>query len=548
MSGGLGQPCQPPPTATTTATGLPTTVSTTAGTQTTSYDDFGQVTTYTDATGAKTLTDRDDTLDRVEKVTWTQANGTTTLGTQTYTYLDDSTGDHRGQLATIDDSGLGVITATYHPATGQLDRPDPGRRARSDLHHRHHRGHHLDHLGQSRRRVPVGLPVLRHPRPLAQRNRRRSRRPHWSTRTYGYDAPGRLTTVQETRTEGCSTRTYALDPNSNRTATASYPAAADGTCTTATTPSTQTTLSYDNADRLLATGTATGTSYDAWGRTTTLPAALTATPSAGNATATYFANDLVRSLAQGPVTRTWTVDPGQRLAAMTSTGAGATALTNHYSDGSTDSPTWTLDTAADATTTTRRYITGLAGLLAEAATGGTTTTTMQLTGLHGDVLRTTNPTASDAPDGPSTDADEFGVVHDTNSATTPGPRYGWLGGKQRTSRHRHHRPHPYGRPPLRTGSGEVRVHRPRDRRERERVHLPGGPSRTDGSRWAALWVQKHANQCQHLRALRWRRRKVSQYRAHSSSGVGPGSASPTRSLRVTPGHVPCSFTQRPSDN
>ena len=125
------------------------------------------------------------------------------------------------------------------------------------------------------------------------------------------------------------------------------------------------------------------------------------------------------------------VGPQSQLAPAAA--ATATALVNHYGDASGDSPAWTADTASTGTVTTRRYITGFAGLLAEAATTGTTTTTtVELTGLHGDVLRTTTPGAAASPDGAGVYTDEYGQVldPDTGSVTT-GPRYGWLGGKQR---------------------------------------------------------------------------------------------------------------------
>ena len=73
-------------------------------------------------------------------------------------------------------------------------------------------------------------------------------------------------------------------------------------------------------------------------------------------------------LSQGGSIRTWALDPANRLVAMTSTGLGATALTNHYGDPGTDSPAWTVDAAADATVSTRRYVGGLAGFLAEITT------------------------------------------------------------------------------------------------------------------------------------------------------------------------------------
>jgi RHS repeat-associated protein len=191
---------------------------------------------------------------------------------------------------------------------------------------------------------------------------------------------------------------------------------------------------FDAADRLLASGSGVGVVYDAWGRTTTLPAGLTSTPVAGDASSTYYVNDLVRSLAQGGGTRTWVLDPANRLASMSTTGLGSTGLVNHYSDVSSDSPAWTSDTSLSGVVTTRRYVPGFTGLLAEVAvTGVVSSTVVELTGLHGDVLRTTTPSATLAPDGVGVWADEFGRVLDATGSLTTGPRYGWLGGKQRAT-------------------------------------------------------------------------------------------------------------------
>jgi len=53
--------------------------------------------------------------------------------------------------------------------------------------------------------------------------------------------------------------------------------------------------------------------------------------------------------------------------------------------------------------------------------------------LHGDVLRTTTPSATLAPDGVGVWTDEYGRVLDATGSLTTGPRYGWLGGKQRAT-------------------------------------------------------------------------------------------------------------------
>jgi RHS repeat-associated protein len=266
--------------------------------------------------------------------------------------------------------------------------------------------------------------------------------PGWTSRSFSYDPAGRLLTVEELAGDDAWTcRSYGWDVNSNRTSATTHPAAGDGTCTPTGAAIASQALSYDVADRLLPVGAAAGTGYDTWGRVITQPGGLTATPTAGAATVTYHVNDLVASLVQDGTTRTWTLDPAQRLATQTVEAPesppgsgqhpGSGQLVNHYSDPATDSPTWTLDTTS-GTAVTRRYVPGLVGMFAEITTTGTAaTTSVQLTGLHGDVLRTTSPTATGSPDGARITADEFGVIRDDTGTTVPGPRYGWLGGKQR---------------------------------------------------------------------------------------------------------------------
>jgi RHS repeat-associated protein len=335
------------------------------------------------------------------------------LGTQTLGY--DGASEHRGLPTAITDSGLGgAITATYdadatlttqtmpngitatrtidpsgdvtkvaYAKTGSFwfdDRQD------SNIH-----GQWRIHFG------PSGSEV------------------------YGYDPAGRLGAVWDTRNaQPCVQRSYGFDADSNRTALDSYPANAGGTCPPGTTPTT-TSYSYDAADRLQPTGTAAGLTYDAFGRTTTLPATL-----AGGTQTTigYYTTDMVASQTQGAVTRSWTLDPARRLRAAAMT--GQPTKTNHYTDTS-DAPAWIDE--GDGTRT--RYVTGLDGNLVAAVTSTGTTVTgvrYQLVGLHGDVITTTSPGAA-TPDGAFLDYNEYGSPR----GATPTARYGWLGGKQRST-------------------------------------------------------------------------------------------------------------------
>jgi len=246
-----------------------------------------------------------------------------------------------------------------------------------------------------------------------------------NAQTYAYDTAGRLTQAADTPTNGtCTTRTYSFTSNSNRASLASYPADTSsspaGTCSTSTTTSTVTS-SYDDADRLLTPGTV----YDSYGRTTTDPAANVTGGS--NLTVTYKSNDLVATQNQGGTTgttKTYTLDPTQqRLRTTTTTVNGTTTSTtsNHYNDPSSDSPTWLSETA-DASQWTANTTDLLGNLAATTTQNGTTT--QQYSNLHGDITATSNPAATTCTFTPPTD--EFGNT--TNTA-----RYGWLGGKQRST-------------------------------------------------------------------------------------------------------------------
>ena len=411
------------------ATGLPTTVSNGTSTLTTGYDALGRVTSYSEGATSPNVVTAYDTSGRIANRTY-KTDATNVLASATYGY-DTAAGEHRDLLTSITDSGLsGPITGSYGAGGELVQQALPGGLTQSFS---------TDATGDTVATIwAQGTDLFLSDAQLSDIHGRwqieelAGAHPGWTERDYTYDPAWRLTQTAETRTDACITRTYALDINSNRTGSNSYPDAGAG-CTTATSPLTSQSLGYDNADRLLSSGTASGVAYDTWGRTTSLPAGLTSTAGAGNATIGYYSNDLVRSTSQGTTTRTWTLDPADRLATMGTSGAGSLALANHYSDSASDSPAWSVATDTAGAATNRRYVTGFAGLAVEVTIAGSTTVAAQLSGLHGDVLRTSTLTASGSPDGILIDSDEFGVVRDVTGAATAGARYGWLGARMRAA-------------------------------------------------------------------------------------------------------------------
>jgi RHS repeat-associated protein len=243
---------------------------------------------------------------------------------------------------------------------------------------------------------------------------------------YGYDGAGRLKVVWDQQVgQDCVQRGYRYDVNSNRTQSDAWPPAADGACPPPTT-STGSTHAYDGADRLLPQGVDAGLGYDAFGRSTALPAS-----AAGGtaATASYYVTDIVAGQSHGTTARSWSLDPAGRLRAATLT--GNPTRTNHYGDASSDSPSWIDENTGAATLAATRYLTALDGNLAAEIThtGTTSTSRWQLVNLHGDIVTTAADNATlSTPDGATLDADEYGRPR--GAAT---PRYGWLGGKQRST-------------------------------------------------------------------------------------------------------------------
>lgn len=103
----------------------------------------------------------------------------------------------------------------------------------------------------------------------------------------------------------CTTRTYGYNAATSRTALVAYNPGTGGACQT-TTAASNTTWTYDTAERL----TTAGNAYDSLGRATTVPAADTGNPGGGNLTASYHVTDLVCTITQDGRTTTYTLDAG----------------------------------------------------------------------------------------------------------------------------------------------------------------------------------------------------------------------------------------------
>jgi RHS repeat-associated protein len=229
-----------------------------------------------------------------------------------------------------------------------------------------------------------------------------------SSQAFSYDKDGRLSSAQDTEGGQCTTRTYAYDVDSNRTSLATAPPGVGGICQI-TNPTNQ-NYTYDTADRVINSGYA----YDTLGDITATPS--TDAGSNGALSATYYANSMLASQTQNGATITWQLDPTeQRFASFTQNGV---TYTNHYSDG-TSKVTW----VSGSDGSWARYTTDFNGMLAAQATASGVT--LELPDLHGDVLATAS--ASPSSTGPaSTEVyNEFGVPETGATGT-----YQWLGGAE----------------------------------------------------------------------------------------------------------------------
>ena len=387
-----------------------------AGTTVTGYDDFGRITSFTDADGATTLTAY-RTDGRVGTVTAKTPAGQV-LGTTTFGYNAGS--EHRGLATSVTDTALsGPISGSYDADAALVSQTFPTGMTQTLT---------RDTSGDTIRVVDAkgGVEWLNDSQSSSIHGQQRWHTGPAGWELYGYDAAGRLATVWDQRAgQPCVQRGYDYDMDSNRTAQLAWPASATGDCPPGTTATT-TSHAYDGADRLLSQGVDAGLAYDAFGRITALPAS-----AAGGTAASigYYLTDMVASQTQGSATRSWTLDPAGRLRAAVA--SGAPTKTNHFDDASGDSPAWIDEDSGAATLSATRYVAGLDGNLAAAVThtGTATSARWQLVNLHGDVVSSAaDDPALATPDGATLDADEFGTPRGGASA-----RYGWLGGKQRST-------------------------------------------------------------------------------------------------------------------
>ena len=202
----------------------------------TAYDDYGNVTSYTDASGNV----RHFTYDLADRVL-TRDDG---KGTATLTYNGGS--NHTGAVTTEADSQAGTFTFAYDPDGSVVTQNYPDGTAgtytydatgtATDLTYTNSNwtGPLTDSIDTDAFGDWVDRSTLN------------------SNQTYSYDAADRLSAVTDTQSGQCTTRGYGYDADSNRLSATTGLPAVDGSCQSDTT--TTASSVYDAADRLVDAG------------------------------------------------------------------------------------------------------------------------------------------------------------------------------------------------------------------------------------------------------------------------------------------------------
>jgi RHS repeat-associated protein len=362
------------------------------------YNTLGELGSYADADGG-TASYTYDIDGRME----TANDG---KGTQTFTY--DAT---TGQLSSLKDSAAGTFTASYN---------DSGMVTTVGYPNGMNATYTYNSLGQPTELSYVKTTHCSSGCTWFSDAVVPTIRDQWATQTsslssqnYTYDNDGRLTQVQDTPVgQGCTTRVYAYDADSNRVGLTTRSPGSGGSC--ASEGGSTEVHSYDSADRLMDGGIA----YDAFGNTTALPAA----DAGGHAlTSTYYADNTLASQTQNGQTISYRLDPAGRARETVSTGGTSSTVISHFAS-SDDAPSWIVDSAGNWT----RSIGGINGLAATQTNGETPV--LQLVNLHGDVIATAALSETATGLLSSNDSTEFGVPRGSSS-----PKYAYLGGEQRAT-------------------------------------------------------------------------------------------------------------------
>jgi streptogramin lyase len=381
-----------------------TTVGVTTTTITSKYNTLGQLETYTDANGNTATFEYEKGGDtRLIKVADAK-------GSQTYHYNETT-----GALQELVDSSAGTFTATYDVGGKMTSESYPNGMTAYYTHNTVGEATGLEYkkLTDCTEKCTLFSDTLVpsiHGETLKQSSTL-SEEP-----SYTYDAAGRLTQVQETPAgEGCTTRIYAYEEDSNRTSLTTRTPGTEGKCTTEGGNTEWHT--YDTANRL----TDPGVTYETFGNITKLPAY-----DADDSTLTseYYVNNQVFKQEQNGEKIEYKLDPASRVRETVSSGNSATTVISHY-DASGSALAWTSEGSGEKEKWTRN-IPGIDGTLTATQNGeGKMGNTVELLlhDLQGNVVGTIGDNETETTLLKKYNSTEFGVP----STKEAPPKYAWLG-------------------------------------------------------------------------------------------------------------------------
>ncbi len=234
---------------------------------------------------------------------------------------------------------------------------------------------------------------------------------------YAYNSAGWLTQAQETPAgEGCTTRAYTYGEDSERTRLATSKPGSEGKCTSEN-PVVE-AHTYDSADQM----TDEGIIYEAFGDTTTLPAA----DAGGHAiTSEYYLDGQVYKQTQSEETSEYKLDPEDRPLETINTGKTSSTITDHY-DGPGNSIAWTSEGGGKW----ERRIPGIEGALAAVQTGtAKEDVTLQLHDLQGNIVATVEDSETATKLLTKYNSTEYGAPNSTGAP----PKYAYQGANGLTS-------------------------------------------------------------------------------------------------------------------
>ena len=236
-----------------------------------------------------------------------------------------------------------------------------------------------------------------------------------SSQSLRYDMPGRLVEVKDISAgQGCATRLYGLDEDTNRTSLTVRPPGPQGEC--GAEGGTVEKHTSDQGDRL----SDQGVKYDPFGNTVALPAA-----DAGGSelTSAYYVDNQLQSQTQNGQTLAYSLDPAGRTRETVGTGKASSDVISHYA-GPGDAPAWSVELPSGGWT---RNIPGIVGGLAAVQRSGEAPV-LQLSDLHGNIVATASLSETETKLLSTNDPTEYGVPR-----TGSPPKYSWLGAEGRST-------------------------------------------------------------------------------------------------------------------